>query len=132
MTEMNPAMTDLVLEHLRAIRADIRSTHERLDTLTLRVSSLEHNVASLHGDMAAMRGDMAHMSARIDHVDRRLDRIEQRLELVDAPARTVRRAAGEPRPSSYFAANASGFSTCCGLPFANATRLSNAAAKYIS
>lgn len=79
MTEMNPAMTDLVLEHLRAIPADIRSTHERLDTLTLRVSSLEHNVASLHGDMA-------HMSARIDHIDRRLDRIEQRLELSDAPA----------------------------------------------
>ena len=63
MTEMNPAMTDLVLEHLRAIRTDIRSTHERLDTLTLRVSSLEHNVASLHGDMAAMRESMQKMNA---------------------------------------------------------------------
>jgi tetrahydromethanopterin S-methyltransferase subunit G len=79
MTELSPVMTDLVLEHLRAIRADVRSTHERLDMLTTRMSSVEHGVASLHGDMA-------HMGGRLDRVEQRLDRIEHRLDLADAPA----------------------------------------------
>jgi hypothetical protein len=68
---------NLILQHLRAIRADNEKTHRMLFDLTLRVSSLEQKVAFVGTDIARIDG-------RLDDVNKRLDHIEKRLGLVDA------------------------------------------------
>jgi uncharacterized coiled-coil protein SlyX len=76
-------MTDnvehLILEHLRALRADSAEVKERLDLLTSRVNAVERTVANLTIQMAEFSG-------RMDPFDRRLNRIERRLDLVDERA----------------------------------------------
>lgn len=74
---------DLVLEHLRAIRATQDRHTEALETLTQCVSSPKHQMAGIHGDPAGVHGELAGINRRFDGVDRRLDRIERRLELTD-------------------------------------------------
>jgi hypothetical protein len=61
---------NLVLEHLRAIRADISE-------MKLKVDELAGSYAGLL-KIAASQGDA------IVRLDRRVERIEKRLELVDA------------------------------------------------
>jgi hypothetical protein len=73
-------MTDepfnLVLEHLRAIRAENAKTHEELRDIKGRVSNVEIFV----GAVVTADGRMQHS---IDRLGERLDRIERRLDLVD-------------------------------------------------
>ena len=68
---------NLVLEHLRAIRAGNDRTHQMLFDLTQRVASLEQKSA-----FAAV--DVANISVRLDGIAQRLDRIEKRLGLIEA------------------------------------------------
>jgi phage shock protein A len=76
-------MTDnvehLILEHLRALRADVAEVKEKLDLLTTRVNAVERTVANLTIQMAEFSG-------RMDSFDRRLTRIERRLDLVNERA----------------------------------------------
>jgi len=71
--------TDLILNMLRAIRAEQAAQREKLDEIITRLGRLEREVAGLHGDYAGL-------SVRLDNLDRRVGRIEQRLELVEIPA----------------------------------------------
>jgi hypothetical protein len=70
--------TDLILNMLRAIRAEQSAQRERLDEIIVRLGRLEREVAGLHGDYVSL-------SVRPDNRDRRVGRIEQRLELVEIP-----------------------------------------------
>jgi predicted nuclease with TOPRIM domain len=70
--------TDLILNMLRAIRAEQSAQRERLDEIIVRLGRLEREVAGLHGDYVGL-------SVRPDNLDRRVGRIEQRLELVEIP-----------------------------------------------
>jgi hypothetical protein len=70
---------DLILNILRAIRAEQAAQREKLDEIITRLGRLEREVAGLHGDYAGL-------SVRLDNLDRRVAWIEQRLELMDAPA----------------------------------------------
>ena len=74
-------MTDntenLILEHLRAIRAKLDQHTEEFRSLKLRLSSGETQLANVHTDLAILH-------SRVDSVDQRLDRIERRLELANA------------------------------------------------
>jgi len=69
---------DLILDMLRAIRAEQTAQREKLDEIIVRLGRLEREVAGL-------RGDYAGLSVRLDNLDRRVGRIEQRLELVETP-----------------------------------------------
>jgi predicted nuclease with TOPRIM domain len=69
---------DLILNMLRAIRAEQGAQREKLDEIIIRLGRLEREVAGLHGDYASL-------SIRLDNLDRRVGRIEQRLELVEVP-----------------------------------------------
>jgi predicted nucleic acid-binding Zn-ribbon protein len=61
---------NLVLEHLRAIRATLdRHTDDLLE---------------IKGRLGLLEQQYANVSTRVDRIDARLDRIEKRLELVDA------------------------------------------------
>ena len=73
---MNEKVENLILEHLRVIRADMRKMADDIHTLRAEMTSMRGHmsgIASLqdhdHGDIAAIKI--------------RLDRIETRLDLVD-------------------------------------------------
>ena len=74
---MSPETENLMLEHLRAIRA-------QLDELRDRVSSIEHHLATIDRHLANMQGDIAIIHRRLDGHSTRLDRIERLLELTPA------------------------------------------------
>ncbi len=61
---------NLILEHLRAIRASVDRLSEDMQEVKKRLGILEHQYASL--------------STRLDRVDERISRIEKRLDLVEA------------------------------------------------
>lgn len=61
---------NIVLEHLRAIRASLDRLADDMQEVKTRLGILEHQYASI--------------STRIDRVDDRMHRIEKRLSLVDA------------------------------------------------
>jgi hypothetical protein len=73
---MPEAVENLILEHLRHIRARVDQVAEDMGTMKLRLSSLESQVAGLHGDNA-----IAHQ--RMDRIESRLERIERRLDLYE-------------------------------------------------
>lgn len=60
----------MVLQHLRAIRAQLDTLNERQLETMQRVGGLELQVANL--------------SVRVDRIDARLDRVEKRLGLIEA------------------------------------------------
>lgn len=63
-----------ILEHLRAIRADVGTLKDDNVFMKARMSSLEHHMAGVHADFATV-------NSRMDGIEKRLDRIEKRLEL---------------------------------------------------
>src|SRR5437763_5728257 len=83
---MNDERADLILNMLRAIRAEQAAQREKLDEIISRIGALEREVATLTLRFAEMKVDFANLSVRIDNLDHRLSRVEQRLELVEVPA----------------------------------------------
>ena len=64
------SIDNLVLEHLRAIRAtQDRHTEELLE---------------IKGGLGLIEGQYASISRRVDRIDERLDRMERRLGLIEA------------------------------------------------
>jgi chromosome segregation ATPase len=83
---MSDERADLILNMLRAIRAEQAAQREKLDEIIGRLGALEREVATLNLRFAEMRVDFASLSLRIDNLDNRVRRIEQRLDLVEIPA----------------------------------------------
>jgi archaellum component FlaC len=67
---MSPATENLVLEHLRAIRATVDRLSEDMQHVKARLGVLEQQYAII--------------SNRLDRMDDRIIRFEKRLELVEA------------------------------------------------
>ncbi|HHW77103.1 MAG TPA: hypothetical protein GX399_08785 [Xanthomonadaceae bacterium] len=74
---------NLILEHLRAIRADIGGIKDDVREIKQRLTSLEAAVAGLRRDSANLYGDVIDQQARYDRLAERLERIERRLDLAD-------------------------------------------------
>jgi uncharacterized coiled-coil protein SlyX len=68
---------NLVLKHLRHIRAAVDRTEQRLDDLTTRVGRIETNIGQIYVTLAEH-------SVRFDHLETRITRIEKRLDLAEA------------------------------------------------
>ena len=68
---------NLILEHLRVIRA-------KQDDMAADLGELKQGMALLEGQSAHLFGQHAILSNRVDRIDARLERIERRLDLVDA------------------------------------------------
>jgi septal ring factor EnvC (AmiA/AmiB activator) len=83
---MSDERADLILNMLRAIRAEQAAQREKLDEIISRIGALEREVATLTLRFAEMKVDFANLSVRIDNIDHRHRRVEQRLELVQVPA----------------------------------------------
>ena len=75
---MSGERADLILNMLRAIRAEQAAQREKLDEIIVRLGRLEREGAGLHADYAGL-------SVRLDNLDRRVGRIGQILEFVDVP-----------------------------------------------
>lgn len=80
---MSDERADLILNMLRAIRAEQAAQREKLDEIITRIGALEREVAALSLRIAEIRVDFAGLSVRLDNLDRRVGRIEHRL---DTPA----------------------------------------------
>ena len=74
---------NLILEHLRAIHADIGGIKEDVREIKQRLTSLEAAVAGLRRDNANLYSDVIDQQARYDRLAERVERIERRLDLAD-------------------------------------------------
>lgn len=72
---------NLILEHLRAIRADIGGIKEDVREIKQRLTSLEAAVAGLRRDNANLYSDVIDQQTRYDRLTERVERIERRLDL---------------------------------------------------
>lgn len=73
---MTAEIENLVLEHLRAIRADVADIKDRLARVEVNLSTLGQQVGAL--TTAVYSG-----KSELDGFRRRIERIERRLELTD-------------------------------------------------
>lgn len=83
---MSDERTDLILNVLRAIRAEQAAQREKLDEIISRIGVLEREVATLTLRFAETKVDFANLSVRIDNLDHRVRRIEQRLVELPTPS----------------------------------------------
>lgn len=77
---MSDEPDNLVLELLRAIRAEGARTNEMVSDLGRRLTLLEIAVSNL---AASEMGHYANFSLRADRIETRLDRIDTRLGLIE-------------------------------------------------
>ncbi len=73
----------LVLEPLRAIRADIARVDHKLDEHGERLTRVELGLAAVRREIAVLAEADAHLGVRMDRMEARLERIERRLDLVE-------------------------------------------------
>ena len=73
---MPEKVESLILEHLKAIRA-------QLDRIEADIDDLKNRDHTHESYLSAMHSDSARQSARLDQHDARIKRIERRLELAD-------------------------------------------------
>ncbi|MFA7242311.1 MAG: hypothetical protein WC091_19540 [Sulfuricellaceae bacterium] len=74
----------LVLEQLRAIRADIASVKEDTREIKNRLAIVESGIATLRRDGSDFAASIADQHLRYDRINDRIERIEKRLELANA------------------------------------------------
>jgi phage shock protein A len=68
---------NIILEHLRALRADSADVKNDLRDVKARLASIESYIATLHGDQARTGG-------RVDDLVLRVERLEKRTGLIEA------------------------------------------------
>lgn len=74
---------NLLLEHMRAIRADLGDIRETQREHGHRLTRIEGSVAGLRRDQAGDAEDVARIDGRFDRIMERIDRIERRLEIAE-------------------------------------------------
>jgi len=80
---MNADISNLILEHLRALRADSAATRTDVKDIAFRVTQLEVGQANILAAISHNFTDFARQQVNIDRINTRLDRIERQLDLVD-------------------------------------------------
>ena len=78
---MSNNVENLLLEHLKAIRADIAGIKADLKENTHRLGRVELAIAGLRRDMAHYEEGSAEQGLRMDRLAERIERIEKRLDL---------------------------------------------------
>lgn len=80
---MSDDVNNLVLEHLRAVRADLREMRDTMQEQGHRLSRIEIGLAGLRRDQGSDAEGVAEMGLRIDRLVQQVRRIEHRLDLAD-------------------------------------------------
>ncbi len=78
---MAEQVDNLVLEHLRVIRADVAAMRSDLKENTTRLGRVEVSLAGMRRDLAHEEEAAAEQGLRIDALKDRIERIERRLEI---------------------------------------------------
>ncbi len=85
---MTEDVENLVLEHLKALRNELRDfradTSDNFMQVKARLQSLEERLSLAEKGIANIHGDHALIQLRLDKQGDRLERIEKRLELTPA------------------------------------------------
>jgi len=81
MTDAN--VENLVLEHLRAIRATQSRHDQKFEDVLARLNQLERSVAVLRVEFADTQLANFGLTEKFARLSNRVDRIEKRLELID-------------------------------------------------
>lgn len=64
---------NLVLEHLRAIRADVSDLRERMGRVELRLSAIEQTLGNLYALSGSDRETVQSLTKRVERIERRLE-----------------------------------------------------------
>jgi hypothetical protein len=70
------SVDNLVLEHLKALRADMSDVKARLGSLETRTLAVEEHLSALHTGQVGIRHDLAEVRADVRLIKRRLDLVE--------------------------------------------------------
>jgi hypothetical protein len=77
--------TELILEHLRAIRTDIAEIKQDVKGLKVRMSAMEMGLVGLRKEISLIHETQAHQWTVLDQYDERLKRLEARDGLISDP-----------------------------------------------
>ena len=80
---MAEEVNNLVLEHLRAIRADVHEIKTVQREHGHRLTRVEIALAGIRRDQALDSENLARMDLRVDRLSEDVERIKRRLDLVD-------------------------------------------------
>jgi len=78
---MSDNVENLVLEHLRALRAGQDRIENELRDIKGRVSAVESGLNGVRRDLVALAEADARLQVTVDRFGERVDRIERRLDL---------------------------------------------------
>ena len=78
---MTDNIENLVLEHLRAIRAEMGSIKDDVREIKSRVNTLEAGQATIIQQIGRLTGMAAEQHVRYDRLLERIERLERRLDL---------------------------------------------------
>jgi uncharacterized protein involved in exopolysaccharide biosynthesis len=73
---MNEKVENLILEHLRAIRADMNRMADQMATLRAEMTATRQQVAGIVTLQEHDHTDIAALKARLERIERRLDLVE--------------------------------------------------------
>ena len=74
---------NLIIEHLRAMRADIGAIRDDMREVKTRLTHVESGIASLKRDSAHQYDETASSNVRYDRLAERLEQLEKRMNLVN-------------------------------------------------
>lgn len=78
---MSDNIENLILEHLKAIRAEVASVKTDTREIRSRISSMESSLARVTRDESANYSEIIDNRHTMDKLKERIERIERRLEL---------------------------------------------------
>lgn len=82
---MSENVENIVIEHLKALRNDLRefrTAHEQdMKDIKQRLNHVERGIISLKHDSVSVYEDQARQQTRLDDLAERIERLERRLEL---------------------------------------------------
>jgi uncharacterized protein (UPF0335 family) len=78
---MTDEPTNLVLEHLRALRASVQTLHEDNREIKTRLNEVYSAVVSVRRDQVNDAETVHRQQTTIDRLSERIERIERRLDL---------------------------------------------------
>ena len=81
---MTESIDNLVLEHLRAMRADMTSLRDDVREVKNRLSTVEAGQGAILQHIGHLTSSIAQQQVSFDRLSDRVERIERRLNLVDA------------------------------------------------
>lgn len=80
---MTDTVENLVLEHLRSLRADMAGLREDVREIKHRQNDMAQSLAGLRGWQANDAATVAHVEARVDRLQEDLERIKRRLDIAE-------------------------------------------------